>query len=59
MLTAQDLAGWCLRMRFSQGDGGPLDLLNRIPGGAGNRELREQVIDVIGRDPLPGNRLSG
>ena len=46
-------------MGFSQGNGGSLDLLNRIPGGAGDRELREQVIDVIRRDPLPGNHLSG
>jgi hypothetical protein len=46
-------------MGFSQGDGGSFDLLNLIPVGAGDRELREKVIDVIRRDPLPGNRLSG
>ena len=38
---AQDLAGRCLRMRFSQGDGGSFDLLNRISAGAGDGELRE------------------
>ena len=46
-------------MGFSQGNGGSLDLLNRIPGGAGDRKLREQVINVIRRNPLPGNHLSG
>ena len=41
-------------MRFSQGNGGSFDLLDRVPRSAGDRELREQVIDVIRRDPLGG-----
>ncbi len=55
---AQQLAGWCLRMRFSKADGGLPDLLNRILADAGDRDMREQVIDVISREPLAGNRLS-
>ena len=54
----QKLAGRCLGMRFSQGDGGSFDLLDRILADAGDREVREQVIYVIRRDPLAGNRLS-
>jgi tetratricopeptide (TPR) repeat protein len=45
-------------MRFSQGDGGLLDLLDGILPDAGDREVREQVIDVVRRDPLAGNRLN-
>ena len=55
---AQQLAGRCLRMRFSKADGGLPDLLDRILTDARDRDMREQVIDVIGREPLTGNRLS-
>ena len=55
----QKLAGRYLRMRFSKGDGGSFDLLDRILADAGDREVREQVIYVVRRDPLAGNRLSG
>ena len=56
---AQQPAGRCLCMRFSQADGGLPDLLNRILADAGNRKVRKQVIDVIRRDSLAGNRLGG
>ena len=36
-----------------------LDLLNHILADAGDRKTRKQVIYVISRDPLTGNRLSG
>jgi hypothetical protein len=45
-------------MRFSKADGRLPDLLNRIFADAGDRDMREQVIDVISREPLTGNRLS-
>jgi hypothetical protein len=45
-------------MRFSQADGGLPDLLDRILADAGDGDMREQVIDVISREPLTGNRLS-
>ena len=56
---AQQLAGRCLRMTFSKADGGLPDLLNLILADAGNRKVRKQVIDVIRRDSLAGNRLVG
>ena len=46
-------------MRFSKGDGGLLDLLNRVLADAGDRETRKQVIYVISRDSLTGYRQSG
>ena len=55
---AQQLAGGCLRMRFSKEDGGLLDLLNHITADAGDRDMRKQVIYVIGRQSLTGNFLS-
>jgi len=55
---AQQLAGWCLRMRFSKADGGLPDLLNRILADARDRDMRKQVIYIISREPLTGNRLS-
>jgi len=45
-------------MRFSKADGGLPDLLNRILADAGNRKVRKQVIYVISRETLTGNRLS-
>ena len=44
-------------MRFRKADGGLPDLLNRILADAGDGDIREQVIDVISREPLTGNRL--
>jgi hypothetical protein len=45
-------------MKFGKGDSGLLDLLNRILADAADRKMRKQVIYVISRDPLTGNRLS-
>jgi len=45
-------------MRFSKEDGGLLDLLNHITADAGDRDMRNQVIDVIGRQSLTRNPLS-
>ena len=45
-------------MRFSKADGGLPDLLNRILADARDRDMRKQVIYIIGREPLTGNRLS-
>jgi hypothetical protein len=45
-------------MRFSKADGGLPDLLNRILADARDRDMREQAVDVISREPLTGNRLS-
>ena len=55
----QKPAGRCLRMRFSKVDGGLFDLLDRILADAGDRKTRKQVIYVIRRDSLTGNRLNG
>ena len=44
-------------MRFSKADGGLLDLPNRILADAGDHDMRKQVIYVISREPLTGNRL--
>jgi len=45
-------------MRFSKADSGLPDLLNRILADARDGDMREQVTDVISREPLTGNRLS-
>jgi hypothetical protein len=45
-------------MRFSQADGGLPDLLDRILADAGDRKTCKQVIYVIRRDSLTGNRLN-
>jgi len=45
-------------MRFSKADGGLPDLLNRILADARDRDMRKQVIYIISREPLTGNRLS-
>ena len=45
-------------MRLSKEDGGLLDLLNHITADAGDRDMRKQVINVIGRQSLTRNPLS-